>query len=228
MPEFLLGAAAGPWTASRADAIRIKAGSVEIDQFRVVGTVPGVRVDRVGGLNGPGKGRLRYTSDGLAWAPPGGAFGVAVPIGGDGAYLIEGAEPGKFARVTAYVDYLQTGAEAPVHLADRYSNGVASDDVTASEASAGDVETYQITLANESPAQVGDLRVWLDAATDYLEISDDDATWVSPTTEAAALQFGNVDPGSSVTLYVRRTIPASTSYDPEVLSHLHAAFTSAA
>ena len=28
VPEFLLGAAAGPWTASRADAIRIKAGSV--------------------------------------------------------------------------------------------------------------------------------------------------------------------------------------------------------
>lgn len=208
-----------------ADSIRVKSGGIEISHLRVVGAIPGVRIDQAGGANGPGVGGVRYDEQGLAWRPPGAEYGSPVAIPGDGAYLLAGPEPGQFARVTAWESYLRIGAEESVYLADRFANGPPGDDVTAEEAEAGDVATWTLSLVNESALNASDLRVWLDGDTDRIEISDNGSNWSSPTTEETAIQFGDVTAGDFKTLHVRRTVEPVADYDPAVLVRLHMAFT---
>ncbi|HUU97011.1 MAG TPA: hypothetical protein VM487_14825, partial [Phycisphaerae bacterium] len=71
---------------------------------------------------------------------------------------------------------------------------------------------------------VSKIRVWLDPAVSGLEISHDDVTYVSPTTEANALELGDLAPSGTATLYLRRTIAAEAEADPKVLNHLRHSF----
>jgi hypothetical protein len=216
---------------SRADAIRVKKASLEIRHLVPVRTLPGVVVLAVAGRNGPGMGRLKSSGDGtlIAWQAPGSAtFGAAVDCSSDGTYLLEdGEDVGKWLRVQVYADNLSpTPRSVRIHLGDLYANGPPHDDVTAAEATAGDVTIYSLILANDSPQNISALTVWLNAATDDLEISDDGAAWVNPTSEGAGLVLGSVDSGESKTLWLRRTIGAGADSDPAVLTHLHYAFSS--
>lgn len=213
---------------SRALALELRFGVVRIDHLRVVGTVPGVRVDFVTARNGPGMGRLRFDGSGLSWKAPGSAtFGPIVVSPTDNHYTLEdGEDPDKYITVQTYADYLEAGTEAPVLLTDVYGNQVSNDDVTAGEASAGDVTAHTIFMWNDSTANITGLKVWLDADTSNLKISDDNATWVNPTTEASALVLPTLAPSNSDILYVQRTIGAASEADPDVLSHLHFSFTS--
>lgn len=214
------------------DSIRIEQSGTEVRHLEAVRTLPGVVVLNVAASNGPGMGRLKTSGDGtlLAWQAPGSStFGTAVDVSADDTYLLaDGEDADKWIRVEVYADYLApTPRSTRVHLKDLYENGPGHDDVTAAEASAGDVVTYELGVANDSAATVYNIRAWLDAAADgnaYLELSADEVDWSTPTSEPAGVELGNVLTGNSATLYVRRTIPASESYDPDLLAHLHFGF----
>ncbi len=208
----------------RADSVRFKVAGVEIQHLTAIGTVGGVTIAHVAAANGKGVGRLRKTAAGeLQWRPPGASgYGPAVPIPSDDTYRLESdTEPAKWLRVAVQTAFFAVGEEeSRVFLTDVYSNAVSSDDVTYSEAAAGDVETYTITAVNEGlfPAYI---QVWIENGPG-LEISNDGAAWVAPTGPFGALTLSPtpVNPSGTATLYVRRTITAGASPDAGVLAHL--------
>jgi len=218
-----------PVVGTHADALRLTVASVEVRHLTAVGTVPGVVIDAVAARNGEGTGRLRCDGNELQWqAPDSATWGDVefVDVENDASYLLEdGEDRSKWIRVDVYPDYLPDGAaEVGVVLTDVRENGVSNDDVTASEAASGDVTTHTVTLENVGTVTLSQLRVWLDAAVSGLEISDDGASWVSPTSEAAALAFPDLAAGDSDTLHVRRTISAGADADAGVVNHLELSF----
>ena len=243
--------------ATRNDALRIEVASVEVKHLVAVGTIPGVAVLAAAARNGPGIGRLRSTGDGtlLSWKAVGSStFGPSVDCSANGSYLLEdGEDATKWARVQVYAAHLLAGPTASaVYLSDVYDNAVGHDDVIASEASAGNVETYTLAMKNAGQSTMFDVRVWLDdtggasgargwrdllalllgwhsssgaSARPYIEISDDNITWVQPTDEDTGLAFGELIGQQSTTLYVRRTTQAGTASSSRILSVLHWAWT---
>ena len=215
-----------PATAS--DSLRFKVSSVELVYLHTVGTIPGVAILAAAARNGPGSGSLRSVGDGteLQWQAPGSAsYGNRVQAGTDGTYMLtDGEDAGKWLRVQVYATYLLGPSASPVLLADRYDNGLATDDATAAEASAGSAETYQITMENVSAMTLHQLVVWIDPAVNDIEISDDGVAWVSPTTEATALAFPDLVPGGTDILHLRRTIAAASASDADVLNRFHASW----
>ena len=219
-----------PVAATRADALRFKVGESEITHLIAAGGIPGVIVKQAAAKNGAGIGRLRSAGDGtlLSWKAPGSAvWGDAYHCHVDEQeYVLEdGEDHDKFVRVQIAADFLTPGSvEALVYLQEVYNNGIASDDVSAAEASAGDVETYQITMENVGSETLQKLVVWLDPGVSGLEISENGSSWVNPTTEETALAFPDLPAGQTDILHVRRTIGAGAEPDPAVLSCLHARF----
>jgi len=212
------------------DALELRTGLAEYEQLRYVGTIPGVVVSHVAGLNGPGVGRLRCQDAGtrLAWRAPGSdTFGSPIACPSDDTYLFhDGDDPDKFIRATVYASYLEAGAEADVHIVDRHNNQTANDDVTAEEASAGTFAVHYIIMKNQSTEIMHRIRIWLDAAVSGLAISENAFDYVSPTTKATALAFPDLAAGATDLLWIRRTIGAEAEADPDVLNHLHFAFVS--
>lgn len=211
----------------RGDAIRIEYSGTAIQHLAAIGTVPGAAVLAVAGRCGPGLGRLRYRSSGTLWSwqAPGGSFGKEYTITADGDYLLEdGTDEDAWIRIRVATTYVLSEQEADVFLGEVF-NTLGPDDVTASEASAGDVVSTTYALANDSVNRIDGLVVWLDASTTGLEISDDNLTWVSPTTEGAGLSLGSVSAAASVALYTRRTIGAGASSDTDVLNLLQLSWT---
>jgi len=218
-----------PAVATHADALRLTLASVEVRHLVAVDSIPGVVIAAVAARNGEGSGRLRSDGDRLQWLAPGSAtFGAVVYVDADndGSYLVEdGEDRDKWVRVDVYPDYLPDGgAEVQVSLEHVRENGISHDDVTAGEASAGDVTTHTVSMENDGAAIQTQRKVWIDAAVSGLEISDDGAAWVSPTTEATALRFPDLGVGASDTLHLRRTIGAGASEEAGVVNHLHFSF----
>ena len=214
-----------------ADALRVRrAINIEAEWLRAVGTIPGVVVTYVAGANGPGEGYLRCNRDGdaVAWRAPGSStYGPYVPRPADGTYYIEdGDDPDAYLRVAAYADYLEADIEAQVLVSDRFNNRMGYEDVAAEDAAAGEIVTYNFGLRNVSSSRVHRPSIWLDPATDDLQISDDQVTWVSPTTEATALVLPDMDPNDLDVLYVKRTIGAAAESSPSVLNLLQLSFVS--
>lgn len=214
---------------TRADSLEFTIGGTELEFLAIVGAVPGVWVTHVAAKNGAGSGRLRTWGDGseISWQAPGSSSaGRRKFIDQDAEYLLtDGDDPGKFIRIQVKPSFLASGPTASrVYLSRLFGSGVADDDVTSAEASAGITETYQITFENKSNAMVNNLVFWIDAATDDLEISDDGAAWVSPTTEATGLAFPQLAQGATDILHVRRTIGAASASDAGVLNDLHCRF----
>ena len=206
--------------ATLADALRLYASpGVEITHLRAVGTIPGVRILLAAARNGPGVGMLRYLDGSLYWRAPGSAtFGDAVAATVDGEYLVtDGEDAFKFVRCQAYADYLQE-RDGRVFLADRYQNAIGHDDVTAAEALAGSIETWQITARNESNVPLYHVSAWVDFETSGLELSANGVDWLG------GASLGDLSPAAEVTLHLRRTIGAEAAYDPAVLNHVHFAF----
>lgn len=225
-------------TQERVDALWFvrQANTFEVVPFDVLRTIPGVVITHVAGENGVGTGTLRATGDGtlLSWRAPGSStFGASVWVGGAvehtsgtaPAYALEDGENlDAYIRVGIYSQFLTAGAaSSKVYLVGNYNNEIGNDDVTAAEATAGDVASYAFRISNkDTDTTLTRLRVWLDAANSSgLKISDDDATWVNPTTEAAALELPDLAPSSLDTVYIQRTISAGAIADPEVLNVLH-------
>lgn len=202
---------------------------MEIVHLLTSGTLPGVSILAAAARNGQGTGYLKTTGTAgvnLSWKAPGSSgFGPEVDVASDGSYLLEDPDSAKWLRVQVYKDYLRSGpAQGAVRLYEVYNNGIGHDDVTAAEASAGDVASYNVIMKNDSPKILIAPRVWLDAAVSDLEISDDNIVWVSPTTEPTALLFPDLAAGGSDTLYLRRTIAAAATFDPKILNLLHTRF----
>lgn len=174
----------------------------EVPSLVAVETIPGLRVLAAAGLNGPGKGQLASAANkaSLTWQPPGEAApGAAVTCPTDGTYTLTFGD--KWLQVAILRDWMDAGgAFGPVYLQDLYNNGLASDDVTAAEALAGDVETYSLNLKNAGTDTLQMLRGWLDAETEFLEISNDNATWNSGTSYATGLWLGIVDLTATIDL----------------------------
>lgn len=207
--------------ASRGDALRVRTSAgVEIPSLTAIGAIPGVVPLAAAGANGPGTGRLRSQGDGtlLQWRAPGSStYGEAVTVAADGSYLLEdGEDTAAWLRVYVRTAFLVAGpAEAEVLLGDLY-NALGPDDVTAAEATAGLVEVTQFQLYNAGAHRIDSLAVWLGASVVGLEISTDGVAWSAPTTEGAALAFGNVAPAAFATLHVRRTISAGAANNPKI------------
>lgn len=111
--------------------------------------------------------------------------------------------------------------EAQVFIKDVYNNAVGHDDVTAGEASAGDVTGYTITLANDSGSNLTQVKSWLDPTTENIEISANNSDWFSPIVEDSAVDFADIPANSSISFYMRRTIAAGAGSDPDVLNIVH-------
>jgi len=240
-----------PVPSTHADALQLKVSGTEIQHLASVGTLRGVRVLSAAGRNGPGTGTLRAEGNGtlLSWQAPGSsAFGSAVLCDADGSYLLEdGDDRNLWVPIQVYVDHLPDGSEeASVHLQDVYAGGTSHDDVTAAEASAGDVTTYQVTLENTSDVTLGHLHVWIEkglnagfrdlftiilhwwqsgASAHLIEISEDNANWYQPETEAAAVDFPDLAPGETDILYVRRTIGAAADSSAREELNIYISFT---
>lgn len=219
-----------PAAATRADALRVRLSSASVKHLKAVGTIPGVVVEAVAGRNGPGSGMLRYYAGGLAaWRAPGSeTFGQRVDLSAGGTYVVEdGEDLNKFLRVTSYAAFLPPGpAAARVLLQEEFNDGVGGDEVTASEAAAGSVESWTVELLNAGGLGLSNLRIWLDAATAGLEISLDNSNWYAPDSETHAdvLIVAGLAAGASQNLYVRRTIASSTPADPDILNLLQFAW----
>jgi len=214
-----------------ADALRLIVDSAELVHLAAVRTIPGVVLRAVAGRNGPGTGRIRSNGAAgtlLSWRAPGSStFGPMVDAAAGGECLLsDGEDDDCWVRVEVYPDHLGTGPiGSPVHLGDLYNNHLGQADLSAAEATAGDVLEYEVTLENAGQVLwLSQIRVWLDAAVSDLEISDDGIAWVSPTSEAAALWMADLAPLASQTLYLKRTIGAAAGYDPDVLNHLRLSF----
>jgi hypothetical protein len=213
--------------AQHGDALRVLTGGSEVLHLAQVGTIPGVVVAQAAAKNGPGEGQLQWDGSRLYWKAPGSSsYGVGVTCPGDCSHLVEdGDDSDKWLRVDVYVDHLPTTPrDSHVFLDDFYENGPPHDDVTAGEASAGDVTAYTLTLRNDGVLPLKNLRAWI---TDpgvsgvTIKISDDGIVWVSPTTEGAGLTLPTLAPGATDTLHVQRTIGAGKSSETDVLTLLH-------
>jgi hypothetical protein len=209
---------------SRGDALRVRtSGGVEIPSLTAVGAIPGVVPLAAAGQNGPGTGYVRCDGNGrLAWKAPGSnTYGELVTVAADGSYLLEdGEDRDAWLRVQVRTAFLpSTPAEAQVLLGDRY-NALGPDDVTSAEASAGLVETTTFQLYNAGAHRVDALKAWLDASVSGIELSTDGSSWSTPTTEGAALAFGNVNPGSFATLHVRRSVVAGAASNARITNIL--------
>jgi len=211
-----------PAVATNSDALRLYTGSDEIVSLRSAGTIPGVVVLAVAGRCGRGTGELQTTADGagIRWRAPGdAAFGKAFYPQIVDDYLLEaGSGPHKWCRVHVTPQSLIPSAARRVLLDDRYGNGLHTTDVTANEASAGDVLIETLTVKNESSRDARRVRAWLDAATPDLELSADQIQWSAPTSELSGVALGDIAAGGDMDLYVRRTITAGETADPRRLN----------
>ena len=220
-----------PAAATRSDTLRLEYSGSEFTELHRVGTVPGVAVLAVAARCGTGTARLKTSADGqsLAFqAPDSSNWGTFVDVSAGGSFIVEdGDDSDKWIRVQVYPSYLPSApAESKIYLADVY-NDLGPDDVTAAEASAGDVATWQLALANDNVVDALEVKVWIDSAVSGLEISSDGVNYYAPTSEnhADVIEFSRIAAGGSATLYLRRTIAAGASSDPEVLHHIHWTFT---
>ena len=214
--------------ATRADSLRFKLSDVKVAQLEAVGSIPGIHILHVAAKNGLGVGRLRTSLDGksASWRAPGGtSVRTPIDLSTDGSYILEdGDDPDKFVRVQITASALTSvPIDAEVIVRDLYNNAIASDDVTAAEASAGDQENYSFDLTNDSADDASNVRLWIDAAISGIEVWSG-FVWVSPTDEASSVDLGSILSGSSTLIRVRRTISAGASADPAVLTHLHFTF----
>lgn len=217
---------------SRGDALRVRVAGSDVQHLAVVGTIRGVTPLAAAGRCGEGTGSLRSRGTPprrFSWRAPGSStWGDEVAVSADGSYLLEdGEDRDSWLRVQVDVSWLpDVPEEARVFLRDRY-NALGPDDVTAAEATAGDVATLELALVNVGANRLDGLVAWIDAATSDLEISDDGVSWSAPTSEGAGTALGQVNPGASVALHVRRTIGAGAPSAAEILNQIHFAWTGA-
>lgn len=213
-----------------ADGLAVTVSGADVTSFEWYGAIPGVQIIAIAGRNGTGFGRLRSEIDGswLAWRAPGSvSFGPAVQATADGELvLIDGDDRDKWVWVRVYFDHLPGFASSrEITISDKFGNTLGGADVSASDASAGLTTSVAFTLTNVSPWSLHHVRAWVDPEMVAVNISDDGAAWVSPTTDAASLLLSSrLASGGSVVLYSQRVIGAGAYFAARTLLGLHLAF----
>lgn len=207
-------------------------GGNVIEHLARQGGPHGVRCTAAAALNGPGGGQLELSRDGtlLRWRAPGSVvFGAGVdPSAGGTFWLRDGLDPDRWVKCVAAAAWMADRTDAgPIVLRDAY-NGLMRD-VTAAEAAAGVTVKRTLTLRNLSAGYaLANLTVWLESSTAAgWELSWDDVTYYTPTTELAALAglgAQTVSASGTKTLYARRTVAAGAAADPRAMIVLRAAF----
>jgi len=104
-------------------------------------------------LEATGASELKFTA-------PSGAQGAAVTIENGETKIVEDADTNKFVQVTRTSAVNLTGT-ATISNAAQFNNCLGFDNVTSSEASAGDTEYRCICAKNESAGNVTNFAVWL-------------------------------------------------------------------
>lgn len=212
---------------TRADSLRIEHYIMgTLIEFSIVGAIPGVAVLYAAGRNGAGTGRLMQSGTRLQWRAPGSAtFGLAVQCTSDGTYLLaDGEDRDKWIRVQVYASYLPAGAnETLVYIHAAY--GGLYVDITAGEAAGSWEKTYELDLHNVSGIILSDVRVWVEPGGSVTGISDDDVTYVLPTSEddANVLIYDALPASDTATLHVRIAGTGSAA-SPDVKNEIHVAF----
>ena len=208
------------------DQIQFQSSGSPLNTLLPIDTLPGVQILAVAALCGPGQGLLSIDAAGnLSWTPPGGAAGGAINVSAGGNFTLYDSAGNAWLSVFVGGAYLALAAQATVTLEDLFGGQLIDDDVTAAEASAGDVETWSIELANTSTSGIGSVVTWLDPETYAgLEISLDGTTWSRPTTQSAGLAVGTIAAAGSATIYLRRTVPAGAPSLADALVLLYASW----
>jgi hypothetical protein len=201
----------------------------ELGSLHHVGTLPGVIVDFVSAVVGPGASLLEFDGiDQLRWTAPGASdAGDWVTISGATAVLYA-AEYAGFVRVSIESGFLPPGpAAAKLYLADEYSTDTTPGDVEADDAESGTVRYYEFGVTNLGESTV-DVKLWLGGTSPgTFEVSPDyGGNWYTPTSFETALSLGELPMGSGFMPppMFRETIAASTAADPAVRLEVHVAF----
>lgn len=200
-------------------AVTWKFGGVETGGLVSAGGVDGVQIAFVAALNGEGRGSLWYEAGGLLrWqAPESETPGAAIDVSAGGTFtLLDGDDEDKFVRVTVDEDFLPTYAlQAGVELTAAGENDVAGPRISAADAAAGQVATWQLTVHNADAVHaIADVYFWFEEVTDdgpAFELSTNNADWYSPSSEVEAVALMpsvTIAAAGSRTLYLRRTTTA--------------------
>lgn len=125
--------------------------------------VTGVTIDYAGGYNESGTASLKFTHTGsyLQWKAPGSSnYGTLVDVSANGSYLIEdGDDNSKFARVTV-VSASLPGSDQTDSIDLTYATNKVFDNVSSSEASAGDTEYRGLMLKNVNSASIDSVTIF--------------------------------------------------------------------
>jgi hypothetical protein len=194
-----------------------------------VNTLPGVQILSVAALNGPGNGLLDCDAVGnLTWAPPGGAAGTPVDCSAGGTFLLPDATGNAWLSVYVVAEYLALASQAAITLQDVYDGPLVNSDVTAAQASGGNVSTWTLSLVNTSSSSLSSVALWFTAgglASGLgLQASLDGSTWTAPTS-GSPLAVGTMAASASVTVHLKRTIPAAEASAAAVAVELAAGWT---
>lgn len=140
-------------------------GSTEVIGLTVSGitNITGLSNAFASGNNGAGTGTLEFdTTNGLRWTAPSGTVGAWVAVAADGDFMMEdGTDPNSYLRVTVTFASLPGANQSDsVLLVDAYNKQY--DNVSESEASAGDTEYRALGAMNDNAGSITTVKVWID------------------------------------------------------------------
>ena len=204
-------------------------GGTSLHGLDFIGTLPGVTITRVAGMNGVGIGHLQIDATGtyLSWCPPGGStFGSEVDVSGGGEFCIYNITNRKWVEVTVNTDYLPTGNEsAAVLLTVPYGDENLTDvfsDVSANEATNGTSDSEQIYLTTASEDNL-DVTVWYEGTGNRYGLTKKVGMQLFPCDSNDVLT-ATITNGSPLNILVIRTIESGAACSPaeEVIINVEA------
>lgn len=205
-------------------------------------TITGVTVlDAYG--NKEGAGTLTYTASTqtLAWASYGGALGTPVDVSADGNYAIQTSNNGG-TIVVSVVSSSLPGSNTTNTLTIAALDNQIFDDVTADESDVGVVRYRCIYFCNTGATKTKSNKLWISSNTpgeDVISIGLDPAgaggtaatiadentapagvTFSGPTSQATALDLGELQAGQDYPFWIRETVPpeVTTAYEDNPFS----------
>ncbi len=203
--------------------------------FHRVMALAGIIIEYAAGANGPGNGTLEAMSaNTLRWTPPGDDPGDVVTIANGETKAIYGDDTSKYLIVRRATASNLGGSET-VQLFDEYGNAFGGSVFSEAESTAGANHYRAVFARNEGAATVTSLLVWIDDDYDtsvalaeesptagvIQDVADETTvptglSWVSPVSEATALEIGPLAADADVGLWIRRSVAAGASADARV------------
>jgi hypothetical protein len=195
--------------------------------------IPALIVERVLSACGEGSATLEVDSSGdVVFTPPGGAAGTPVSIAAGSTELVTGTDTNKGILLTRDADLPLDGGPSELTLVDAMNGFLGMSNVSNAQRAAG-VTTYRAAmLTNENEDDtVQAIKLWFPASTTqatYSIATEDPSTsgsiqtiadentaptgvsWVTPTSEATALEIASLAAGDSIGIWIRRVFPVGT------------------